>query len=221
MESLLLLFLPMAVGALYFITLCLFKGEICPGQRGRLHKWLPAVLIPFALSIPGSVMTLIPMGLIAAFCFQVKTGKTRVEGPRILLVLAAATSIAVWIAVAMGHALPVILISALCTPLLGAAFAHLLMTVARTRLQAFHRLLPVLGIVSAMVMMMLWLWFWKVVLLEEIVVANALLCLLALVIAVLLWVLHMFKATAPSKRQLSAVNFLILFALLNHSFITF
>lgn len=34
--------------------------------------------------------------------------------------------------------------------LLGAMLGHLLLTLARSRLQAFHRILPVVGIVSAM-----------------------------------------------------------------------
>lgn len=34
--------------------------------------------------------------------------------------------------------------------LLGAMFGHLLLTLARSRLQAFHRILPVVGILSAM-----------------------------------------------------------------------
>ncbi|MCV5690256.1 hypothetical protein OFN32_39220, partial [Escherichia coli] len=37
---------------------------------------------------------------------------------------------------------------------LGASFSQLLLTIARSRLQAFHRILPVTGIVSGMLLVL-------------------------------------------------------------------
>ena len=42
-ESLLVQFAPMLLGAQLILTLILVKGNICPGQRGRIHKMLPAI----------------------------------------------------------------------------------------------------------------------------------------------------------------------------------
>ena len=42
-ESLLVQFAPMLLGAQLILTLILVKGDICPGQRGRIHKMLPAI----------------------------------------------------------------------------------------------------------------------------------------------------------------------------------
>ncbi len=42
-QQLLLTFPPMLFGAQALLTLLLIKGDICPGQRGRLHKMLPSI----------------------------------------------------------------------------------------------------------------------------------------------------------------------------------
>ena len=87
------------------------------------------------------------------FYFASSNQKTRVQGPLwviyprqwscfcyVGIVISQQPSIA-------GSALKIIEIF-----LLGALFSHLLLTIAKTRLQAFHSILPVTGIVSAMLL---------------------------------------------------------------------
>ncbi len=209
------IFMPMAVGALLVIMLCLYKGDICPGQRGRLHKWLPFIAIPLAFTVLSDWFAVIPLGLLGIFCLKVKTGKTRQEGPRLLLVVSVVLAAAVWLKGLNSAELPLIAISTICLPLCGAAYSHLVMTVSRSRLQAFHRILPIVGLLSAMLMMLAWVWSWKMIPAEEVMIGTALLSLLSIVAAVLLWVSHMLLLFSPSKRQLVGVNILILFSLLN------
>mgnify|MGYP001023231339 CR=1 FL=1 len=42
-QTLLSVFSPMLLGAQILLTLVLVKGNICPGQRGRIHRVLPAI----------------------------------------------------------------------------------------------------------------------------------------------------------------------------------
>ena len=49
-QQLLVTFPPMLFGAQALLTLLLIKGDICPGQRGRLHKMLPHYFFQSTLS---------------------------------------------------------------------------------------------------------------------------------------------------------------------------
>ena len=112
-QTLQYILIPALLGAQILLTIILHKGDICPGQRGRIHKWLPVLILGWCL-IAGVGMTyamffainLIPAIAIAGFYF-------------------------------------------------GALLTHLLLTLARTRLQAFHRLLPISGIISGIVMVVI------------------------------------------------------------------
>ncbi len=44
-QQLLTVFAPMLLGAQLILTLILVKGDIGPGQRGRIHKVLPPIAI--------------------------------------------------------------------------------------------------------------------------------------------------------------------------------
>ncbi|SJN56633.1 hypothetical protein VR7878_01875 [Vibrio ruber DSM 16370] len=144
---------PMTAGAQFILTLVLIKGEICPGQRGRIHRILPLLLVLWLLVASQHLWALLNVALIGYFYSQVKTGKTRQEGP--LKVLYCANGVA-------GLTLLYAILSApnwvaavtlvLSCLLLGAIAAHWLLTIARTRLQAFHRLLPVIGILTAILL---------------------------------------------------------------------
>lgn len=89
--------------------------------------------------------------------------------------------------------------------LLGALFAHLLLTVARTRLQAFHRILPVTGVISAMLMSLAILL--KAFGLEEVTLTQATQPLLIgfalLITSVPIWCWHIIVSKTVNKIQLA------------------
>ncbi|AZL84194.1 MULTISPECIES: hypothetical protein [Aliivibrio] len=162
-QTLQYILIPALLGAQILLTIILHKGDICPGQRGRIHKWLPVLILGWCL-IAGVGMTyamvfainLIPAIAIAGFYFSVKTSKTRDKGPLIIMALANGFAAASFVNLALGSGSFTQLFFALIGPFLfGALLTHLLLTLARTRLQAFHRLLPISGIISGIVMVVI------------------------------------------------------------------
>ncbi len=96
--------------------------------------------------------------------------------------------------------------------LLGAVFAQLLLVIARSRLQAFHRILPVAGVVSGMLLVVLTLF--SAYQLDEAtlnsVTQHVLASLAMLIIAIVVWCWHIFTHKAPNKAQLAAALLLAL-----------
>nr|WP_086938756.1 hypothetical protein [Thaumasiovibrio occultus] len=224
MLNLHLIFLPMALGALAVLTLCLYKGEICPGQRGRLHRWLPVIIVPIVVAA-GSVwlalsslllvvLTLIPAILIGVFCSKVKVGKTRDEGPRRLLQVAMGSGVVAWLATLMitgGH-LWALSVASFVVP--GLSFAQALLLKARSRLQSFHRILPVAGVIGTMVMLVALLAEWSALANVDAHQTVIFATLAGLVAACLTWVSHLFRSNAATLSQLVVVNGAILVSLL-------
>lgn len=104
--------------------------------------------------------------------------------------------------------------------LLGAILAHLLLTIARTRLQAFHRILPVTGVVAAMLMSLAILLKASGLSAEALTnITQPLLVGLALLItAVVIWCWHMLTSKEINKLQLAmALAFLLLSATSNQA----
>lgn len=151
--SLLSVMAPMLLGAQILLTLVLVKGDICPGQRGRVHKVLPVLAILWLAVASLKVEAFLVVFALLYFYSQVQTKKTRQEGPLWVLYLANGLSIAFVgiLAFETGYwSASLSLVSQIV--LLGAILGHLLLVQARSRLQAFHRILPVLGVISAMFM---------------------------------------------------------------------
>ena len=150
--SLLSVMAPMLLGAQILLTLVLVKGDICPGQRGRVHNVLPVLAILWLAVASLKIEAFLVIFALFYFYSQVQTKKTRQEGPLWVMYLAdglALAFVAILIVDAVNVSASLSLFSFIF--LLGAILGHLLLTIARTRLQAFHRLLPVVGIVSAMI----------------------------------------------------------------------
>ncbi|USP15006.1 hypothetical protein [Vibrio gazogenes] len=197
--------LPMTAGSQFILTLVLTRGEICPGQRGRIHRILPLLLVLWLLVASQHLYTLLNVALIGYFYSQVKTGKTRQEGPLKILYLAngvAGLTMFFAILTAPNWVAAVTLI--LSCLLLGAIAAHWLLTVARTRLQAFHRLLPIAGILAAMLLTLC-----IVPLAANMdpiqlhnVLHSILLSFSLLVVAVIIWSWHLLMAKSADKVQL-------------------
>lgn len=205
LQQLLAVAAPMLLGAQLILTLILIKGDICPGQRGRIHKVLPAIAVLWLAVASLKIEAMMVVFAIAYFYSQVQTKKTRDQGPIWVMYLAnglALSYVAIMIAeqgsVAGGLNVLVQVF------LLGALFAHLLLTIARTRLQAFHRILPVSGVVSAMLMSIA-IGLQAANLDEQVlmsVVQPLLIGFALLIAAVVVWCWHMLLSRDVSKPQL-------------------
>ncbi len=152
LSSLLNVFAPMLLGSQLVLLVILLKGEICPGQRGRIHKQLPIIALVWLLLAvlwwPVALVT----ALIVAFFSQVKIRKTCERGSLWLLYLALAAALAVNLYLLWQATWQQGLFMLCSLVLLGASFSHGLLLLARTRLQAFHRILPITGIVGCMLL---------------------------------------------------------------------
>ena len=137
-QQLLTVFAPMLLGAQLILTLILVKGDICPGQRGRIHKVLPPIAIMWLAVASLRIEAMMIVFAIAYFYSQVQTKKTRDQGPIWVMYLANGLALAyVGIEVGSQASLAGGLGVLVLISLLGALLAHLLLTIARTRLQGF------------------------------------------------------------------------------------
>ncbi|TRN26712.1 hypothetical protein [Vibrio furnissii] len=213
--SLLSVFAPMLLGVQIILTLVLVKGEICPGQRGRIHKVLPAIAVLWLAVASVKIEAFMIVAAVFYFYSQVQTKKTRDEGPLWVLYLANGLSIA-YVAILMGEApsWPAALSILAMVAMLGAMFAHLLLTIARTRLQAFHRILPVVGILSAMLTTLCVVPYAYRVDAEVLAtLTQPLLISFALMVtAIIVWSWHIMMSKPVSKVQLTVAQLLILVA---------
>lgn len=220
-QQLLAVFAPMLLGAQLILTLILVKGDICPGQRGRIHKVLPSLAILWLAVASLRIEAMMVVFAIAYFYSQVQTKKTRDQGPMWVMYLANGLALAyVGIEIGAQSSVAASLSVFILILLLGALLAHLLLTIARTRLQAFHRILPVTGIVSAMAMSLAILL--KTYGLESdtlTTIAQPLLVSFGLMIAaVLIWCWHLLATKEVNKMQLTiALVFMLLAATSNQA----
>lgn len=213
-ESVLLQLAPMLLGAQFVLTLILVKGDICPGQRGRIHKVLPAIGVLWLAVASLKVEAFLVVFAIFYFFSQVQTKKTRDAGPIWVMYLACGLALSyVGIQASEKATLVGLISSLLLTVLLGSAFSHLLLTIARTRLQAFHRILPVAGILSGMLVVLatvLGVYSLSEEVLEP-MVPSLLFSFALLISSIVVWCWHLLFAKAPEKIQL-AVALLMLIA---------
>ncbi|ANQ22006.1 hypothetical protein BA893_10150 [Vibrio natriegens] len=214
-QQLLVTFPPMLFGAQALLTLLLIKGDICPGQRGRLHKMLPAIGVMWLAVASLRIEAFMVVFAIFYFYSQVQTKKTREKGPIWALHLANGLAFAyVSIQVFEQANWPAAFAMAIMIFFLGASFSQLLLTIARSRLQAFHRILPVTGIVSGMLLVIATLF--SSYQLDEAALSAAtqpiLIALAMLISSIVVWCWHIFTHKKPEKVQLSIA---FLFALIS------
>lgn len=213
--SLLSVFAPMLLGAQIILTLVLVKGEICPGQRGRIHKVLPALGVLWLAITSVNVEAFMIVAAIFYFYSQVQTKKTRDEGPLWVLYLADGLAVA-YVAILIGQASSWMasLSLLMMIVMLGAMFAHLLLTIARTRLQAFHRILPVVGILAAMLTTLCVVPFAHRLAPEQLTeFTQPLLVSFALMVTgIIVWCWHIMMSRPVDKVQLSLAQLFILAA---------
>lgn len=153
----------MALGALIALGLVLWRGDLCPGQRSRITTQLFSIWVITGLSLmlameAGMNGWLIWCGGAAMILgIVLSLAQSRLEGKR------AIPSSLLWLP-AMPLALYGLgllqiqgwLSGALQMVLLGSAFAHLMLLRARHRLQAFNTLLPMAGLIAA-ILSLIWL----------------------------------------------------------------
>lgn len=212
-QQLLVTFPPMLFGAQALLTLLLIKGDICPGQRGRLHKMLPAIGVMWLAVASLRIEAFMVVFAIFYFYSQVQTKKTREKGPLWVLHLANGLAFAyVVIQIFEQPNWPAAVAMALMIFFLGASFSQLLLTIARSRLQAFHRILPVTGIISGMLLVIATLF--SSYQLDEVALRAAtqpiLIALVMLISSIVAWCWHIFTHKAPTKLQLTIAFLLAL-----------
>ncbi|MEZ8144254.1 hypothetical protein A1OO_18075 [Enterovibrio norvegicus FF-33] len=193
-----------ALGAQFVLTLVLLKGDICPGQRGRLHKAFWFLVAAWALVVPFSPFSALPFIALGIFSLRSKSGKTRLSGPIPVLLLAngfgaLAVLISAW---HQGMFVGLLMISQVA--LVGAITGHCLLVRARSRLQAFHRILPVAGIVAAMLMALV-IAVASTSMPEasaNALVTSVLTSLGLVLVGVIIWAFHLLRQTPPHLLQL-------------------
>ncbi|WP_232322001.1 hypothetical protein [Photobacterium jeanii] len=196
--------IPALLAAQLILTLVLNKGEICPGQRGRVHKTLPVLLIGWVLVIVQLPLAVLPLLALTYFTVKVKTGKTRDAGPLNMLTIANGLAALAWVSVALRANLPLAGLSLTLGGTLGALLAHVMLTQARTRLQAFHRLLPFGGFAGAILSLPFLLWFLSQF--DEAALAAITTpligALIAMVVALIVWAGHLLLNKTVNRWQL-------------------
>ncbi|WEM43477.1 hypothetical protein PTW35_06715 [Photobacterium sp. DA100] len=204
MNTALIFLIPALLGAQLILSLVLTKGEICPGQRGRVHKTLPVLLVGWLVVALAQPYAFLPLAALGYFTLKVKTGKTRDAGPLNVFYAANVLAFFVWFSLLPTLTLPVAILSLVSIALFGSLVAHILLTQARTRLQAFHRLLPFAGFVSAMVSVLCLLWL--AYQLDETQLAlltnNVVAALVLLVAGLLVWSMHLLTGKTVNRWQL-------------------
>lgn len=203
--------IPALLGAQLILTLVLTKGEICPGQRGRVHKILPVILVGWVVAVISQPVAVLPLLTLGFFTFKVKTGKTRDAGPLKVLYAADALAALSWLLLVPAMSLPQIGLSLMAVALFGASLAHLLLALARTRLQAFHRILPFTGFVSAIisVLLMLWLLTGMDEPTLQAMTTDIVGALVLLVLSLLVWAGHILLMKTVNRWQLLAASLLL------------
>ncbi len=208
-------FPPMLLGAQLVLNLILVKGDICPGQRGRLHKLIPALSVLWLAVVSIKLEAFLIVAALMYFFTQVQTKKTRDAGPLWVIYLANGLSVAfVAIQISQQPSLAASAISFVSIFLSGAVFSHLLLTVARSRLQAFHRILPFTGIVSAMVTALLLVALVYGLTPEQLesMTMPIVTTLVVMITGIVVWSWHIIRASKANKVQLSAALVVMLLA---------
>lgn len=149
------------------------------------------------------------------FFSKVQTNKTRDKGPLWLLYLANGLALAyVGIVVSEQPSIAASIVYFAYIGTLGAIFAQLLLLIARSRLDAFHRILPVAGVLSGMLVVLATLLHAYSLNEESLALATQglLISFALLIIGIVIWCWHLFLSQSPHKLQLTLANLTLLAA---------
>jgi len=206
----------LATGSLFIITIVLRKGQICPGQRGRIHKMLPFVLIVWLLAAIQFPFVLINVFFVGFFISRVKMSKTRDSGPlyalyvanflSFLIIMYQMISAPTWVSSC------VVLLN---TMMLGLIGAHWMLTFAKSRLQFFHKLLPIAGIFIAIALAFVLVPY--ALPLDEDTLRQLFPLILMnfslLMTSILVWIWHLIATRPMGKLQISFASIFMLMSL--------
>lgn len=212
--AVLTLLAPALTVTLLILTLILAKGEICPGQRGRIHRLLPALAILWLAVASLKIEAFMVVFAIFYFYTHVSKDKTRDKGPFWLLHLANGLSLSFSaITIAQQPSLAISLFVATSGVLIGLVLNSLLLVVAKSRLQAFHRILPISGVITSMLCVVIL--GWNLSMLDEAILPSLLNAIIASIVVLFVgigfWCWPLIKHTAPTKLGM-ALALLALFA---------
>lgn len=144
------------IGAQAILTLALCKGDICPGQRGRLHaQFIILNIIGYILSflyLPSHPFLFISQLCLSFFIFKNKKGKTSTSHFKYFLYLSNFINLAITLFIYSRLHLPqvFILLTQIC--ITGGLLASVLMRYARSRLTHFIALLPYVSLIFSMIL---------------------------------------------------------------------
>lgn len=213
MEPILLLLAPMLLGTQLILSLVLTKGEICPGQRGRVHKLLPAIGVLWLVVAFINIFAVIIAAVVFMFFSRVQTNKTRDSGPIWMLYVADALAFAYVVSqLSLFPSIPALFSWLIYVCLLGAIFSNLLLLIARSRLEAFHKILPITGIVSG-IALAIFIALQATGLNDNVLhslQSEVLLGLALLIVGLMIWPLHMMTRQSINKIQLSITLLVLL-----------
>ncbi|WP_305406944.1 hypothetical protein [Photobacterium leiognathi] len=205
---------PALFGAQLILTIVLTKGEICPGQRGRIHKMLPVLLVGWLVAAIAQPLAVLPLLALAFFTMKVKTGKTRDAGPIKVLYGSDVLAFVCWLVLLPTLNMPEIAISLVAIALYGSALAHVLLTFARTRLQAFHRILPFVGFISAILTILFMIW--QIMTLGQVKSSHHMVeiitALALMVIGLVIWAGHILLNKKANNWQLATALVVLVFS---------
>lgn len=205
---------PALLGAQFILTIVLMKGEICPGQRGRVHKMLPVLLVGWLLTAIAQPLAVLPLLSLAFFTMKVKTRKTRDAGPIKVLYGSDVLAFICWLVLLPTLNMPEIAISLVAIALYGSALAHVLLTFARTRLQAFHRILPFVGFISAILTILFMIW--QIMTLGQVTTSRHMIeiitALALMVIGLVIWAGHILLNKKANNWQLMIALVVLMFS---------
>ncbi len=205
----------MLLGAQIILTMILVKGDICPGQRGRIHKILPSIGVLWLAVASIKIEAFLVVFAIFYFYSRVQTTKTRDEGPIWVLYLANGLSLAyVGVLISEAASWSASLSLFMMIFLLGSVFANMLLSIARSRLDAFHRILPVVGILSAMATTLCIVPFAYSLESEQLaeLTMPLIISFSLLIVGIVFWSWHIITAKKPEKGQLAVAFLLVLLA---------
>ncbi|WP_235869185.1 hypothetical protein [Veronia nyctiphanis] len=154
------------------------------------------------LVIPVSFWAVLPFLSLGIFSFRAKTGKTRQVGPVPLLHLANGFGVLTLGMFVLEGDLLSNLILLLQAVILGAASSHCLLVKARSRLQAFNQILPIVGVVSVMLMSLAVAGVAYQLQLDVESITPFLMTLGLLLLGVAFWLVHLFKQDKPQLMML-------------------
>ncbi len=87
-QSVLNLFVPMLLGTQLILFSVLYKGQICPGQRGRIHRLIPGIGLLWLSVVSTQLYAFLVAACLFHFYSRVTKGKTKDKGPLWSLALA-------------------------------------------------------------------------------------------------------------------------------------